>query len=350
LVGLLGAQVAWAAGVQWDHGASTTNWDDAANWSNNLVPDADDQLVINGFGPTSSPVISSNAPDVDELIVGFHQNPGGLTISADLKVLRQVMVGMYTNSVGNITQTAGTMETVQNLMFGYDNNAQGTYLLQGGTLKVNGELIIGRSGSGGAAGTLAQSGGTLQTFASTVTVGGGGAGTLSFADAAVATFGGQMHVGKSIGLGKVVLDGSRTGAGTNVTVGSFDLDNPDAGYFGQGTLRAVIDADAIEDPSQMRQIVVAGAANLFVGSKLELAFDDAATPTAGTWTIMTASALINHGLVLDAQAVLAGWSFNADTINDVLTVSYAPIPEPEAAGMILAVAGGLLARRHRRVA
>ncbi|MBI1176792.1 hypothetical protein GC207_05060 [bacterium] len=47
---ILGSFDAWSATVSWDGGAGTSVWQDAANWSNDVLPGAVDDVIINAVG------------------------------------------------------------------------------------------------------------------------------------------------------------------------------------------------------------------------------------------------------------------------------------------------------------
>lgn len=61
------------AAVSWDGGAATSNWSDANNWSNDVVPGSDDDVTIN----SNDSVDIAAGTTINSLTLG--QNGGGTT-------------------------------------------------------------------------------------------------------------------------------------------------------------------------------------------------------------------------------------------------------------------------------
>lgn len=150
--------------------------------------------------------------------------------------------------------------------------------------------------------------------------------------------------------GRFTLDGSKTGSGTDVTIGGkwYQTSAATPGTNGNslGTLKALIDQDAINNALNMRKIVVTGNAIFDDGSILDPGFASSVTPAPGTWTLMTwGGSLTDNGLEL-AAGVDPNWSFNFDTLNKALTVTY--IPEPATLALMSLGATVIVRRRRTR--
>jgi len=251
------------------------------------------------------------------------------------------------SGTGSVTLTSNTT-----LRVGQKAGATGTITMTGGTLNIYGggaspshSIALGDEG---ATGYFTQSGGTCSVTGS-ILVGSkaGGVGTMTLSGAAQ-TSATKLEVGYSNAdtgtLGTLILKGSRTGSGTDMSVSEvFRLGSdtsPNA-----STLKAVIDATAVSTPSAMRKIVVTTNAYFYAGSLLDVGFDSGVTPTAGTWTLLTCGTLTDNGLAFAPGVDTSKWSFSADTVAKTLTVTY--VPEP-ATMSLLALGGlGLLLKRKR---
>jgi len=398
--------VSLGTALTWDGGPGGTGraWETAANWNPDQVPVAADTLQINSNSSQANPVVIATAPAVaTSLTLGYSGQTGYLAISNNLTLSGLFDVGRKgtAGNVGMATQTAGTV-SVGSISIQSGGINLGQYNLSGGTLAVGTTFTMGRGdtdchgkfyqtggtvtvgttfqvGFGGATGTgtslysmtagsltvsgnsvigykntagndFIQSGGTASF--STIELGkahasgGSGAGTITLSDAANFTSG-TLTVGinaaPNTGVGTVVLDGSKTGAGTNMTVnGNFLLNTANS------TLKGVIDSDAIATATAMRKVEVTGNVTFAAGSLLLPVFDSLATPTAGTWTLMSwTGTLTNNGLAFDSSVDTSKWSFLADATAKTLTVTY--IPEP-ATMALLSVGGALMMLKRRRSA
>jgi hypothetical protein len=239
----------------------------------------------------------------------------------------------------------------------YDGYA--AYELSGGSLTVTGNGGFGWKSAGWT--DFNQTGGTasfgsLELGAATNDP---GYGRAILADAADCTVTGNMEVGEGAGAGNggtgvVRLDGSKTGAGTDMAI------TGDANFRMRSTLEAIIDQAAIDNPTDMRMVDVGGDALFEAGSLLDLSFDPAATPANGTWTLLTcAGTLDDQGLALLVPASPDDWDFEfVDTDQsgepDALQVIYsgaaaAPIPEPATMAMLALAIGGLAPAVRRRL-
>ncbi len=388
------ATVASDAAVLWDaNGGVGGSWHTPENWNPDDAPTVVDDVNILTLARSSAenPITLTSSTSINALAFAGGSggtNAGGyLSISADLSIAGKL--SSY-RGLMDITHTAGHV-SANNIYFGErvttstyrlsgtgslstaaqmtlsrgDSNATVEFLQSGGAVNVGTNLTLSAEGGAGATGTsLYQlSGGTLtidgymrlgwktsnatfeQSAGQTRVVGTVMLGTdassignsLRLSDAADFATSSTLTVGSN-GVGKVILDGSRTGNGADLaTGGNFSL--------GAGSAVAgIIDLAAIATPDAMRLIDVTGNVSFANGSLLLPEFDLSASPTAGTWTLMTwTGSATNNGLSLD-PATATGWSFNLDEIDRQLTVTY--VPEPT--GLALMTATGLLLGARRR--
>ncbi len=128
------------AAVAWDGGAGTANWADAANWSTDVVPGADDDVTI---GATALPAILYTAAAGDRTINSLTAAEALTFTSGSLRVLTtatstaQVTVTSVGRLVGgqwsvaSLSGTGGTLEDVA--LTGELVVPSGTFNVAGGT-------------------------------------------------------------------------------------------------------------------------------------------------------------------------------------------------------------------------
>jgi hypothetical protein len=249
-----------------------------------------------------------------------------------------IFVGLYGTSTGTVTQNGGAVTATSNLRLGWDNTATGTYILNDGTLTVNGGGTLIGSGPG-RSGFIVQNGGTISSDATGSVGGTGRTGVLTVRDSAVTSFN-KLEVGLDFGgsggTGKIVLDGSKTGGGDLTTVQDFLMGKA-------STLSGIIDTAAIANASDMRKVSVGLTAAFSPGSLLDVGFDSLATPTSGTWTLLTAATIAGSTNLAFAPGVDSGWSFGF--VGNSLQVTYTATAVPEPASLGLVLLGGLLGTR-----
>ena len=149
-------QVAFAADRHWDGGAGTTNWFDADNWTNNQVPQSDDDATI------GCDIHARNAT-VD--IWSGDAGCGELRL-ADLEPTNVDVLRIRGGTLTNYTHSTGDQHIA-----GYEGT--GTIELMGGTHKIYGGVLLGYKST--ASGTYRISGtGYLDlTYGTSVTRGSG---------------------------------------------------------------------------------------------------------------------------------------------------------------------------------
>jgi len=367
----------WGLAVSWDNGGGDSLWSNGANWNPDLLgaPTATDDIDINANSSPTSRVLINTPSTCATLEFGYSSGSyqGYLDIQDDLTV-----VGKFSSYLGSmdVVHSAGdvvcnslsfgeretplskyvlsgsgtlTVSTTATLSTGY-NGSTVEFYQQAGTVSVAGQFRIGDSTAGTTSSALydmsggslsvpsgiivawksdgnhfRQSGGTA-TFASCSIANDTndkGEGMLTLQDAADFSAS-SMTIGGGVlgGTAVVVLDGSRTGAGTDAAVsGSLVLK---AG----STLKAVIDDAAVADDGAMRKLAVGGNVTISADALLLPVFDPAATPptTPMTWTLLSCGGTLSDaGVVLDPSTDGDVWSFAVTPTS--LTVTYTP-PAP----------------------
>jgi hypothetical protein len=188
--------------IGWDGGASTTNWGDAANWTNDTVPTSTTDVSLSFGSPTTIDV--NGTFSVKNLTIGTNTtlNFGSGTL----------------NVTGNYIQSSGTL----NINTG-NFNVTGSSTLNGGSTNVNSGTYLSTGSFGLGGGTLANGTGTLNcqadftltTGSFTVTSGIAG-GTTTFSGTAIQNIAG-FAAGTS--LNNVTLQGGGAGVPKRFTAG-----------------------------------------------------------------------------------------------------------------------------------
>ena len=144
--GLLCCLPVWAATVVFTSGDGDGLWGMAANWSTAAVPGIADNAVVN-LGRVAT--IAENAAATDRITVGNGPVTGTvLYIAADIAT-NWFRVALAADSLGAVTQTAGTVQINSGFEIGPRDTAagQGIYRLQGGSLQFP-ALTLGAAGAG----------------------------------------------------------------------------------------------------------------------------------------------------------------------------------------------------------
>ena len=126
--------------TSWDGGAATTNWGDAANWSNDVVPDSTTDVSLSFGSPTTIDV--NGVFSVKNLTIGTNTN---LNLgSGTLNV-----TGTYIQANGAVNLNTGNF------------NVTGNSNLNGGSTNVNSGVYLSTGAFALNGGTLANGSGTL---------------------------------------------------------------------------------------------------------------------------------------------------------------------------------------------
>jgi hypothetical protein len=126
--------------VSWDGGAATSNWGDAANWSNDTVPDSTTDVSLSFGSPTTINV--NGTFSVKNLTIGTNTtlNFGSGTLN---------VTGNYIQSNGTLSINTGNL------------NVTGTSTLNGGSTNVHSGTYLSTGAFALGGGTLANGTGTL---------------------------------------------------------------------------------------------------------------------------------------------------------------------------------------------
>jgi hypothetical protein len=221
--------------VGWDGGASTTNWGDGANWSNDTVPTSTTDVSLSFGSPTTIDV--NGTFSVKNLTVGANTtlNFGAGTL----------------NVTGNYIQSGGTL----NINSG-NFNVTGASTLNGGSTNVN-------SGTYLSSGAFTLSGGTLAT----------GTGTLNCKSDFSLTSG-SFTVTSGIGGGTTIFSGTTiqniAGFAGGTSLNNVTLQGGGAGVPKRFTANRVITAanDLIVATSAQISLTAATATVFNVGGNL----------------------------------------------------------------------------------
>jgi len=206
------AQVVWnPAG----NPSSTGLWDECANWTGGLCPG---NVTITTFNvPDAIPCTVTNAASAGVVRMGNSSGPGGTLIITNGGSLVCAMaddwngIG-YSSSALMVVENNGAASFGYHLWIGYEPTAEGTLILNGGTVSVGGMFGLGWNGGKG---TAQVNGGTLNLTQLHPTDSIKGSSVLDIAGTgAVVINGNQLTpVGNYIAAGKITANG---GAGTVV--------------------------------------------------------------------------------------------------------------------------------------
>jgi hypothetical protein len=133
--------------IYWDAGAGTVNWTDAANWSDDRLPGADDAVcVLAGMAPEGVLLDGTEAVDVASVTIGvpmriaFDSADVGLTLhGASTMDVVAVDSGFL---MVDASLTTGSFEQSGGLVGGWDITVNGRYVWTGGAMFGEGTTTI----------------------------------------------------------------------------------------------------------------------------------------------------------------------------------------------------------------
>jgi hypothetical protein len=149
VVSIFAAPATLFADAYWDGGGTTNSWSEAANWSDDSLPTGGNTWIGNGQTSKMPEVASGTASAPSGLYVGHSRygwtGPGSLTVSGgSLQVNGGMMVGVDWRD-GAVTQTGGQV-TASEVAMGHESNF-GSYTISGGSLNAGGHLLISDAGT-----------------------------------------------------------------------------------------------------------------------------------------------------------------------------------------------------------
>ncbi|MEI9960487.1 MAG: hypothetical protein WDM76_04935 [Limisphaerales bacterium] len=236
------------AQVVWNPAANSldTNglWNTGANWTGLVAPASVTKVVFNVFG--AIPCVVTDAAFAKNIVAGdggpggilIVTNGGSLTVSAD----EWSAIG-YNNTSELIVENGGSASFGNHLWVGFEPAANGTFIMNGGTVSVAGMFGLGWEGG---TGTAHINGGTLNLSQWSADPGSiQGASTLDVAGTGTIVIMGDYteSVSNYVSSGKITANG-----GTNVLY-SYDL----------GTDKTIISATLPPPPQQsVTDVTVSG--------------------------------------------------------------------------------------------
>ncbi len=128
---------------------ATGNWNDAANWTNDVPGAVDSKAVFNV--PDAAEAVVTDAQSFNQLVQGDN-NVGGVIRVQDggsISTLSGWTAIGYNNSAQLIVETGGTFSFAEHAWIGFKDGANGVVDINGGTVNVAGMLGLGWSGGDG---------------------------------------------------------------------------------------------------------------------------------------------------------------------------------------------------------
>jgi hypothetical protein len=136
------AGVAQAGTINWNGGAATDDWNDAANWGGTVPGSlAIDTVIFNGTGDNNTPTSDFTFANSSSIYV---RNETEIMGNVSLSGINSLLLGSNGgNGSGHLTQHAGTISAVA-LGIGQNGTATSvsSYTIDGGTLDLSGQLYV----------------------------------------------------------------------------------------------------------------------------------------------------------------------------------------------------------------
>ena len=304
----------------------TGDWTNAANWGGTEPTTADATVFNDGAVAT----VTQTGEECSSIDV----RNGTLNItSGDLTTSHRLYTGYPASAVSTLTINGGTLQVgdsaSDHLYIGYSADSVSTVTLSSGTLSTDADVYLGAYDG---TTTMTQSGGIFTANGNYGLYIGGNA----TATATLILTGGTVDAGYAGSARGITIGGweETTGAaGTLSVVGDDAIITAEAYVqYSSGTLKSTIDGDGIS----------------VIGVNETAALDGTFTvldsgAANGTYTILSADDL--GGAFDTVNLPNANWSYNIDTVNDVLTVTV--IPEPATLGLFGIAGASMLWIRRR---
>lgn len=327
---------ALAVNNEWDGSAGDNDWNTAANWNKDRVPDVSqpDVAIVRLQQNVNIQLNASPITNPQQLWLGANNGAGTqhtLTVGDATVNLGTTRIGyersQWADAAGNglLTINAGGSVTAGELELGRVDSAAGAgtagaVTLNAGSMDVTTRAYIGRNAGG--SGQVTVSGGLL-TFSGTGNqfLGDGGAGTLTL-DGGIVTM--------SSATLRMADDAGSSGT-LNLLSGSLDAATLS---MGNGTAGILIDEGYMKVDNNRNGLFssLASAGSITVNGGL---IDDSAL----------ASVYTSGANSYDTGAGIIKWGYDSTT-NETAVWAVA-VPEPATLGMIGAFGGGLLIVRRR---
>jgi len=374
LLGLTGS--AMAATITWVSG-NNGNWTDGANWSGGAVPAAADTVKLSGGGSVAT--IDSDVGTYKKLQTGnsaggdtINVEAGGAMVSTQTRLANvagntstlninggsftyvdgNTAIGYKGTGIVNVNSGSFLTGTGDDLDLGRSSGSRGELYVNGGTVSVSRDLILGAYNQADNSGHMEVSGGTVNV-SRTLDIGLFGTGTVVFSGGSVSAD--NTRVGGSLqgGNGTLVIDaggllttvnlnigGSATATGVaDLSGGTLHADTVKIGI--NGTLNiasaATLDTYTSMNISDNGLLVLEGNQNAQVATDV----------SSGLLTAFNASAEYSDARAYD-QEIATGANFVRSAFDGTKTEVWTVIPEPGTLGLVAALGTGLFfIRRHR---
>jgi autotransporter-associated beta strand protein len=333
-------------------GGTSTDWNDATNWSGGSVPTGENAIINNG-GSGNIATISANLSvtpnDIDVRngsrldhtagiagtnggawmfvgqdnsegtynlantglagagITGFTQGSGSLNATGNL------LVGAFgDNRTGTVrVNTSGTLAVSNELFIGDSQNSTGNFLLESGTVTVNNKIFVGNNK---AIGTLTMSGGTLTKTGGDETFVGRdqGTGTITQSGGTL-TLNHNLYVGQSSGSTGTynISSGAILNVGRDFVIGR-ESGNGTLNMTG-GTITKTGDEKFLVGHNNATGTVVQSGGTITANNELYIGNENASA--SGTYTLSGTGALsVSNEVVVGRESGTGVLNVNGGTL------------------------------------
>jgi hypothetical protein len=326
------------ANIQFDNGGSDWLWSTSANWQNDTLPGAGDEVRMNTLPGGGTITVNSAAAAGRVNLYNTDTAALDVVIGGNLTVATNILLGAA-NTTGALYVNGGTLSSSSFLRIGTGTGGHGAMEVNAGTVTVGGQMTVGYNTTG----SFDMSGGTVNV-ATFLRLGelAGGSGTATISD-------GSLSIGTITTIG-MLGHGSLTVSGGSVSMATLQINH---------TNNAAINA----------QVALLGGSLEITGTeafRLAIGGDDTLHIEGGDllWAgdhLADIGTLVAGGQITweNGQAMLGAYDISWTNGTSVLYADYddlnsgkttvwaTAIPEPATIGLFLISGAGLLGLRRR---